>query len=74
MPEGSKVEKIYRALRDKGYSKEKAAKIAQAQTGLALATGEPPKHENEMIENECFKRGQDKARSEIEGIMNRCRK
>jgi len=46
MPKGSKVEKVYRALRDEGMSKERAAKIAQAQTGQALATGKPPKHEN----------------------------
>lgn len=34
---------MYRALRRKGKTKALAAKIAQAQTGLALATGRPPK-------------------------------
>lgn len=44
MPKGSKVHKVYDALRKKrGMSKEKAAKIAQASTGEALATGKPPK-------------------------------
>lgn len=47
MPEGSKVEEVYSALRREGKSKESAAKIAQSQTGEALATGKPPKgHEN----------------------------
>lgn len=48
MPKGTKVEKLYRALLDKGYSKEKAARIAQAETGLALATGEPPEKAENM--------------------------
>lgn len=43
MPAGTAVEKVYRALLKKGYSKEKAARIAQSATGLALATGKPPK-------------------------------
>ena len=43
MPKGTKIEEVYRALRDEGVSKERAAKIAQAQTGLSLATGKPPK-------------------------------
>jgi hypothetical protein len=43
MPEGSKVEKIYQALRKQGMSAEKAARIAQAQSGQALATGRKPK-------------------------------
>lgn len=34
---------MYRALLKKGKSKESAAKIAQSVTGLALATGKPPK-------------------------------
>lgn len=51
MPKGTPVDDMYRAiLRDllrKGVSPEeakaKAARIAQAKTGLALATGRPPK-------------------------------
>jgi len=43
MPKGTKVEKVYQALRKGGADKGKAARIAQAQTGLALATGKPPK-------------------------------
>ena len=44
MPAGTKVNEVYQALLKKGYSKEKAARIAQSQTGEALATGRPPKH------------------------------
>lgn len=43
MPKGSKVEKIYTAIKRKTGDKGKAARIAQAQTGLSLATGKPPK-------------------------------
>jgi len=43
MPKGSKVEKVYSALRREGADKGKAARIAQAQTGLSLATGKKPK-------------------------------
>ncbi len=43
MPEGSKVHKMYIHLQSSGYTKEEAAKIAQAKTGLALKTGKPPK-------------------------------
>ena len=43
MPKGTKVEKVYTALREKGADPGKAARIAQSQTGLALATGKPPK-------------------------------
>jgi hypothetical protein len=43
MPIGSKVHKVYKALRKKGYSKGKAARIAQDRTGQALKTGKPPK-------------------------------
>jgi hypothetical protein len=45
VPEGTKVDRIYEALKDKGYSKGKAARIAQSQSGQALATGKPPKHD-----------------------------
>jgi hypothetical protein len=44
MPTGTKVDEVYEALRKKGYSPGKAARIAQSQTGEALATGRPPKH------------------------------
>lgn len=43
MPKGTKVERVYEALKKRGYSQEKAARIAQSVTGLALATGKPPK-------------------------------
>lgn len=43
MPLNSKVHKLYTELLSKGYSKASAAKIAQAKTGQALATGKPPK-------------------------------
>lgn len=46
MPEGSKVEKLYKKLRGEGHSEESAARIAQSVTGEALATGKPPRHEN----------------------------
>lgn len=59
MPEGSKVHKVYEALREKGYSKEKSAKIAQAQTGESLKTGEP-------IKNESYENGKMRAMNEID--------
>jgi len=43
VPKDSKVHRLYEKLLAKGYSKAKAARIAQAQTGQALATGKPPK-------------------------------
>ena len=43
MPEGTKVERTYKAIRKTGASKAKAARIAQAQTGQSLATGRKPK-------------------------------
>jgi hypothetical protein len=43
MPKGTKVHKLYDALRREGASKGKAARVAQAQTGQALATGKAPK-------------------------------
>ena len=44
MPAGTKVDQVYQALLKKGYDKGKAARIAQSETGEALATGRPPKH------------------------------
>lgn len=43
MPKGTKVHKVYDAPRREGMPEGKAARIAQAKTGLALATGKPPK-------------------------------
>ena len=44
MPANSAVDHVYQALLKKGYSKGKAARIAQSRTGEALATGRPPRH------------------------------
>jgi hypothetical protein len=43
MPKGTKVDKVYQALRREGADPGKAARIAQAQTGQSLQTGKPPK-------------------------------
>ena len=43
MPKGTKVERCYTKLKGKGHSKGSAAAICQKSTGLALATGKPPK-------------------------------
>lgn len=43
MPKGTKVDKVYKALREKGASPGKAARIAQAKTGQSLKTGKPSK-------------------------------
>lgn len=43
MPNNTKVHKMYEALKEKGYSKEKSARIAQAKTGKSLKTGRKPK-------------------------------
>ena len=43
MPKGSKVDKVYQALRREGKSKASAARIAQAKTGRSLRTGRKPK-------------------------------
>jgi hypothetical protein len=43
MPKGTKVHKAYTSMRRKGYSKGKAARIAQSKTGQALQTGRPPR-------------------------------
>ena len=43
MPKGTKVHKVYTALRRKGAPKGKAARIAQSQTGKSLKTGRKPK-------------------------------
>ena len=43
MPKGTKVDKVYRALKREGAPAGKAARIAQAQTGLSLMTGRAPR-------------------------------
>jgi len=43
MPKGTKVHKVYDALRREGMDKGKAARIAQSKTGKSLATGKKPK-------------------------------
>ena len=43
MPRGTPVEKMYSGMVREGMDKGKAARIAQKKTGLALATGKPPK-------------------------------
>jgi len=43
MPKGTKVERVYEAVKRKTGDKGKAARIAQAQTGKSLATGKKPK-------------------------------
>jgi hypothetical protein len=43
MPEGTPVDRLYKALKRKGKSDATAAKISQAVTHLSLQTGEPPK-------------------------------
>lgn len=43
MPTNSKVHKLYARLLRRGYSKAKAARIAQAKTGRSLQTGRRPK-------------------------------
>lgn len=44
VPTGTKVDYLYEILKKRGYDQGSAARIAQAKTGLALATGKPPKH------------------------------
>ena len=43
MPAGTKVEKVFTALKRQGKPVAQAAKIAQATTGQSLKTGKPPK-------------------------------
>ncbi len=43
MPKGSKVHKVYDAIRREGASRGKAARVAQASTGKSLKTGRKPK-------------------------------
>lgn len=43
VPQGTKVDRVYKALRRQGKSAGSAARIAQSVTGKSLATGRPPK-------------------------------
>lgn len=43
MPKGSKVDKVYKALKREGKDSGTAARIAQAKTGQSLQTGKKPK-------------------------------
>jgi hypothetical protein len=43
MPKGTKVDRVFQALKREGKSVASAARIAQAKTGQALATGKPPR-------------------------------
>jgi hypothetical protein len=47
MPKGTRVHNLYDELRRGGKSKASAARIAQAETGLSLQTGKPPKHKSQ---------------------------
>lgn len=49
MPEGTIVHRTYEALREKGMSKGRAARIAQARTGKSLHTGKKPKHKRKTV-------------------------
>jgi hypothetical protein len=43
MPKGTKVHKVFEALKKEGKTPASAAKIAQSVTGKSLATGRKPK-------------------------------
>jgi len=43
MPEGTKVDRMYKALLKMGKDAGTAARIAQAKTGKSLQTGRAPK-------------------------------
>lgn len=49
MPVGTPVDRVYQALLREGRDPGSAARIAQAQTGLALATGKPPKGKRKKL-------------------------
>jgi hypothetical protein len=50
-PSGTKVDDVYQALLREGHDEGSAARIAQAQTGQALATGKPPEKSGEVAPN-----------------------
>jgi len=43
MPEGTTVDRLFKALQKQGLPAGKAARIAQSKTGLSLKTGKKPK-------------------------------
>jgi len=43
MPKGSKVDRVFQAIKRQGASPAKAAKIAQSTTGKSLKTGRAPR-------------------------------
>ncbi len=43
MPKGTKVDKIFQAIKKTGAPVGEAAATAQKMTGLSLKTGKPPK-------------------------------
>lgn len=49
MPKGTVVHRMYEALRDKGMSEGRAARIAQSRTGKSLATGKTPKRKRKTV-------------------------
>lgn len=56
MPKATSVDRVYQALLREGKDQGSAARIAQAQTGLALATGKKPKHEKVLTFDEALRR------------------
>ncbi len=44
MPKGTKVDKVFQRLKQKGLPVGQAARIAQAKTGRSLKTGKAPQH------------------------------
>lgn len=46
MPEGTPVDKMYKAMVRSGTPKDIAAATAQKRTGLSLKTGKLPKHKS----------------------------
>lgn len=49
MPKGTKVDKVFRALKRQGKGEGQAGRIAQAVTGLSLKTGKPPRPRRKPI-------------------------
>lgn len=50
MPHGTKVDRCYQKVKKEGHSEGSAARICQAATGEALATGKPPKGKKSLQE------------------------
>lgn len=49
MPEGTKVHRVFEAVKRSGKSVGSAAAIAQAQTRQSLITGKPPKKKRRSL-------------------------